>query len=75
MQFVERLRKLCGGKPVGFKLCLGKQDEFMGLCKAMIEIGIQVSRCPQKAERVRNFHDTTVNSFLDITGAMAPRIP
>jgi glutamate synthase domain-containing protein 2 len=41
MQFIARLRELCGGKPVGFKLCLGKQDEFMGLCKAMLETSIQ----------------------------------
>lgn len=41
MHFIARLRKLCGGKPVGFKLCLGKRDEFMGVCKAMLETGIQ----------------------------------
>lgn len=41
MQFVARLRELCGGKPVGFKLCLGKRDEFMGVCKAILETGIQ----------------------------------
>ncbi len=41
LRFVARLRELCGGKPVGFKLCLGKPDEFMGICKAMIESGIQ----------------------------------
>lgn len=41
LQFVARLRELCGGKPVGFKLCLGKRDEFMGICKAMLATGIQ----------------------------------
>lgn len=41
LRFVQRLRELCGGKPVGFKLCLGKRDEFMGICKAMLETGIQ----------------------------------
>jgi glutamate synthase domain-containing protein 2 len=40
MQFVARLRELCGGKPTGFKLCLGKRDEFMGVCKAMLETNI-----------------------------------
>ncbi|MGO1462208.1 MAG: FMN-binding glutamate synthase family protein [Marinobacter sp.] len=40
MHFVARLRDLCGGKPVGFKLCLGRQEEFMGVCKAMLETGI-----------------------------------
>ena len=41
LQFVAKLRELCGGKPVGFKLCLGKRDEFMGVCKAIVETGIQ----------------------------------
>lgn len=40
LEFVARLRKLSGGKPVGFKLCLGKHREFMAICKAMIETGI-----------------------------------
>jgi len=34
--FVKRLRELSDGKPVGFKLCIGKKSEFIGLCKAMI---------------------------------------
>ncbi|MDT9166007.1 glutamate synthase-related protein, partial [Escherichia coli] len=29
-----------GGKPVGFKLCLGKKYEFLALCKAMLETNI-----------------------------------
>ncbi len=41
MEFVARLRKLSGGKPVGFKLCLGHKTEFMGICKAMIQTGIR----------------------------------
>ncbi|NNC23935.1 FMN-binding glutamate synthase family protein [Salinisphaera sp. USBA-960] len=41
LHFVARLRELCGGKPVGFKLCLGHRHEFMGICKAMLETGIQ----------------------------------
>ena len=40
LQFVQRLRKLSGGKPVGFKLCLGKKVEFMAIVKAMIETKI-----------------------------------
>ena len=40
LRFVARLRELCGGKPVGFKLCVGKRSEFMGICKAMLETGI-----------------------------------
>src|SRR5699024_5339795 len=41
LQFMQKLRELCGGKPVGFKLCIGKQYEFMGICKAMLETSIQ----------------------------------
>ena len=40
LNFVEKLRDLSGGKPVGFKLCIGKKSEFMGICKAMLETGI-----------------------------------
>lgn len=40
MNFVKKLRDLSDGKPVGFKLCLGKRREFMAICKAMIETGI-----------------------------------
>ncbi|MDE2009427.1 MAG: FMN-binding glutamate synthase family protein [Candidatus Omnitrophica bacterium] len=38
--FIERLRELSGGKPVGFKICVGKPREFMAICKAMIKTGI-----------------------------------
>lgn len=37
MEFVKELRALSGGKPVGFKLCVGKPHEFMAICKAMVE--------------------------------------
>lgn len=40
LQFVQRLRNLSGGKPVGFKLCLGKKVEFMAIVKAMLETKI-----------------------------------
>jgi glutamate synthase domain-containing protein 2 len=38
--FVKTLRELSDGKPIGFKLCIGRRDEFLGICKAMIETGI-----------------------------------
>ncbi len=38
--FIGRLRDLSGGKPVGFKLCIGHRREFMCILKAMIETGI-----------------------------------
>ena len=40
LQFVAQLRELAGGKPVGFKFCLGHPWEFMGIAKAMLETGI-----------------------------------
>lgn len=40
LEFVERLRHLCGAKPVGFKLCIGRRSDFLGICKAMLETGI-----------------------------------
>lgn len=38
--FVARLRELSGGKPVGFKLCIGNKVEFLSICKAMLESDI-----------------------------------
>ena len=38
--FIARLRQLSGGKPVGFKLCIGHRREFMCMLKAMLETGI-----------------------------------
>ncbi len=35
MKFIKQLRDLSGGKPVGFKLCVGKRREFIALCLAM----------------------------------------
>jgi glutamate synthase domain-containing protein 2 len=40
MRFVEQLRHLSGGKPVGFKLCVGQPVEFLAIVKAMLETGI-----------------------------------
>lgn len=40
VEFLERLRSLAGGKPVGFKICIGKPREFMAMCKAMHKTGI-----------------------------------
>lgn len=42
VQFVQQLRNLSGGKPVGIKLCIGRRTEFLAICKAMIETGIYV---------------------------------
>jgi glutamate synthase domain-containing protein 2 len=40
LQFLDRLRGLSGGKPLGFKLCIGHPWEFLGIVKAMIETGL-----------------------------------
>lgn len=40
LEFIQELRTLSGGKPVGFKLCVGRRSEFIAICKAMIKTGI-----------------------------------
>lgn len=41
LYFIQKLRELSGGKPVGFKLCIGSKAEFISICKAMIDTGIK----------------------------------
>jgi len=36
--FIKRLRDLSGGKPIGFKLCVGRKSEFLSICKAMVAL-------------------------------------
>jgi len=40
LQFIEKLRTASGGKPIGFKLCIGKRREFLAIVRAMLETGI-----------------------------------
>lgn len=40
MEFVKQLRELSSGKPTGFKLCVGRTEEFVDICKAMLSTGI-----------------------------------
>ena len=40
MEFIGQLRELSGGKPVGFKLCIGHRREFLSIVKAMLKTGI-----------------------------------
>jgi glutamate synthase domain-containing protein 2 len=40
MVFIGQMRRLSGGKPAGFKLCIGHPWEFLAICKAMIQTGI-----------------------------------
>lgn len=40
IRFIQQLRKLSGGKPIGFKICIGHKSEFIAICKAMIHLDI-----------------------------------
>ena len=40
MQFIAKLRELSGGKPTGFKLCIGHPWEWFAMAKAMLATGI-----------------------------------
>jgi glutamate synthase domain-containing protein 2 len=40
MHFIAMMRRLSGGKPAGFKLCVGHPWEFLAICKAMLETKI-----------------------------------
>ncbi|TDQ18988.1 glutamate synthase domain-containing protein 2 [Algoriphagus boseongensis] len=40
VQFIQKLRELSDGKPIGFKLCIGRTEEFEDICKAMLEHSI-----------------------------------
>lgn len=41
LEFIAKLRDLSGGKPIGFKLCVGRRREFFAICKAMVKTGIK----------------------------------
>ncbi len=41
LEFIDQLRTLSGGKPTGFKLCIGDPVEFMGIARAMLDTGIR----------------------------------
>jgi glutamate synthase domain-containing protein 2 len=40
LEFIATVRERSGGKPVGFKICIGDPTEFLAICRAMIETGI-----------------------------------
>lgn len=40
MEFIADLRQLSGGKPIGFKLCVGHPWEFLAIVKAMLETDV-----------------------------------
>jgi len=41
MDFIGLLREKSDGKPIGFKLCVGRREEFKDFCRAMVETGIK----------------------------------
>ncbi|WP_320034308.1 FMN-binding glutamate synthase family protein [Halarcobacter sp.] len=41
IKFIKKLRDLSGGKPVGFKLSVGRKEEFIDICKAMVSLDIK----------------------------------
>jgi glutamate synthase domain-containing protein 2 len=38
--FIQQLRALSGGKPIGIKLCIGRKHEFLAIVKAMLKTGV-----------------------------------
>ncbi|MGB3466684.1 MAG: FMN-binding glutamate synthase family protein [Cyclobacteriaceae bacterium] len=40
IKFISTLREASGGKPIGFKLCVGRREEFKDFCKAMLSTGV-----------------------------------
>ena len=39
IEFIAKMRDLSGGKPTGFKLCVGSRTDVLAICKAIIEVG------------------------------------
>jgi len=42
LEWMQKLREMSDGKPVGFKLCVGRRSQFMAILKAMLESKILV---------------------------------
>ena len=40
VKFIGEMRRLSGGKPAGFKLCIGHPWEFLAICKAMLAANV-----------------------------------
>lgn len=39
IEYIAQLRELTGGKPIGFKLCVGSRVDLLAMGKAMLEVG------------------------------------
>lgn len=44
IRFVAELRQLSGGKPIGFKICIGNPAEFASICRAIKKLDIYPDR-------------------------------
>lgn len=41
LKLIHQMRDLSGGKPVGFKMCIGRKEEFIDICEAMVKTGLK----------------------------------
>lgn len=41
LKFVQQMRELSNGKPIGFKLCIGSKKEFIDICEQMVKTGLK----------------------------------
>lgn len=41
LRLLTQMRELSGGKPVGFKMCIGVKQEFIDICEAMVRTGLR----------------------------------
>ena len=39
IEFIARMREMSGGKPAGFKLCVGNRQDVLAICKAIRQVG------------------------------------
>ena len=70
MAFITQLRELSGGKPVGFKICIGDPREFMAIVKAMLETD---STRLHRRRRRRGRHGCSAAGVLGLDGRTAHR--
>ncbi|MFA7447075.1 MAG: FMN-binding glutamate synthase family protein [Weeksellaceae bacterium] len=41
LELITHMRELSGGKPIGFKMCIGRKEEFISICEAMVKTGLK----------------------------------
>lgn len=63
--FAEKaaLRRLSGGKPVGFALCVGARTEFLSICNGLLDTGVTadfVSSTVPRAELARPHRNSRI---------------